>query len=195
MKVLEIFKSIQGEGSQMGRVCAFIRTQGCNLSCPWCDTKESWGVGHAKEMTPKEIGDAIEALGVEFVVITGGEPTIQPDLRDVVRELHLLGVYVAIETNGTNPVWDEVDWVACSPKPQSGYMVGCRANELKYVVTKGFNAEIAIPKHVREAYAGRIWLQPNGYDMTDTWKMAYELAQADHRLRVGVQLHKIMEVK
>ena len=195
MKVLEIFKSIQGEGRNMGRACAFVRTQGCNLSCPWCDTKESWGNGSAKEMTPKEIGDAIAALGVDFVVITGGEPTIQPDLQDVVRELHLIGVRVAIETNGTNPVCSGVDWVACSPKPQSGYAINCCADELKFVVTKGFDAEVAIPERVRQAYTGRIWLQPNGYDMADTWKMAYELAQADPRLRVGVQLHKLMEVR
>lgn len=195
MKVLEIFKSVQGEGAQMGRVCAFVRTQGCNLSCPWCDTKESWGAGNATEMTPEEIALKVSALGVDFVVITGGEPTIQPDLAEVMRALHLCGMFVAIETNGTNPTPRGMDWVVCSPKPQSGYVINCGANELKYVVTKDFVADKAIPEVIRKQYSGHIWLQPDGYNMKEMWKKAYDIAQNDSRLRVGAQLHKLMEVR
>ena len=77
MKVIEIFESIQGEGVHIGKAVTFLRLAGCNLHCPWCDTKESWGdVG--EEMTIAEILEKVNSYRSSIVVITGGEPTIQP---------------------------------------------------------------------------------------------------------------------
>jgi hypothetical protein len=66
---------------------------------------------------------------------------------------------------------------------------------LKYVVTEDFEAAAAIPETIRNLYAGKIWLQPDGNDMQNMWNKAYHLAMEDPRLRVGVQLHKLLEVK
>ena len=60
---------------------------------------------------------------------------------------------------------------------------------------KHFDDMEAIPEEVRDRYAGLIWLQPEGGDMMHSWKNATTLVAADDRLRVGVQLHKVMEVK
>lgn len=194
LPIVEIFDSIQGEGYHMGEMVTFIRTSGCNLACPWCDTKESWGMESAKDMTISEI---MEQVHFEKVVITGGEPTIHGALEVLIATLKQNDCYVCIETNGTNPVSCLVDWVTCSPKPGTGYFIHphLRPDELKYVVADDFDDMLAIPEEIRDRYAGLIWLQPEGGNMKISWQNCNTLVAADDRLRVGVQLHKIMEVK
>lgn len=194
--VMEIFRSIQGEGIHLGRVVTFIRLAGCNLRCPWCDTKTSWKTG-IKTMPVSAILEKVE-LGCP-VVITGGEPTIHTNLQDLITMLHANGSFVSIETNGTNYVPWNVDWITCSPKPpKHAINPVVRPNELKYVVTEDFDADKAIPKEIRHCYEGFIWLQPDGTNdetMHKMWDKCLKLAEQDRRLRVGVQLHKIMEVQ
>lgn len=197
MKVIEIFESIQGEGHWMGTPVVFIRLARCNLHCPWCDTKESWGdVG--TEMSIDEIVKTVNTFGIKQVVITGGEPTIHPELNDltkVLKERH----YVCLETNGTNHVsWeDEFNWITCSPKPESNYTIACACDEIKLVITEDFDEAVLerIVKEHRESGIP-IWLQPDGYNMQAMWKRCYELAMKYPKyVRVGVQLHKLMEVR
>lgn len=196
MKLVEIFSSIQGEGAHLGMPCVFIRTQGCNLHCDFCDTKESWGNKAKLDMSVGDIVKEVQKYNVPLVVITGGEPCIQPTLQDLVDQLSIRGYAVAIETNGTQET-PQGAWITCSPKEEADYKISpfCKPNELKYVVTSTFDAEKAIPSGIRKLYAGNIWLQPEGSDMMNMWKKCMLIAEADPRLRVGVQLHKIMEVK
>ena len=113
MKINEIFYSLQGEGHFTGRAAVFIRLAGCNLKCPFCDTD----FHNYTEMTELEIVDAVTALNKEcrFVVITGGEPTIQ-DCTQLISFLHLEGYVVAMESNGTHKPPFNVDWLTISPK-------------------------------------------------------------------------------
>lgn len=197
MQVAEIFSSIQGEGNFLGVPATFIRFMGCNLKCPFCDTKKTWGDNpESADMSINEILCTVLSYDNSLVVLTGGEPTLQPELQDLVDRLKVHDLYVAIETNGTQPT-PQVDWVTCSPKEDANYNINilCRANELKYVITPEFNADVAIPEEIRKLYAGKIWLQPEGSDMQNMWKKCYELAMSDSRLRVGAQLHKLMEVE
>lgn len=201
MFIREIFASIQGEGNFLGLPCVFVRTQGCNLKCSFCDTKETWGNDSANvtEMTPHEVVESIKLLskGISLVVLTGGEPCLQKDIQDVVDMLIVEGFTVAMETNGTQETPQGIHWVTASPKPDANYRISpvCRPNELKYVVTENFDSEEVITEGIREAYAGKIWLQPDGYNMQAMWQRCYDIAMHDPRLRVGVQLHKLMEVK
>lgn len=196
MKLVEIFSSIQGEGAHLGMPCVFIRTQSCNLHCSFCDTKESWGNKAKLDMSVEDIVKEVQKYNVPLVVITGGEPCIQPTLQDLVDQLSIKGYAVAIETNGTQET-PQGAWITCSPKEEADYKISpfCKPNELKYVVTSTFDAKKAIPSGIRKLYAGNIWLQPEGSDMVNMWKKCMLIAEADPRLRVGVQLHKIMEVK
>jgi organic radical activating enzyme len=199
MKVLEIFESIQGEGSFIGSPVTFVRFPGCNLSCPWCDTKESWAAGNGTDYTVDSLVEELCAPEKKsrIIVFTGGEPCLQKDLPELIDQLSLRGKFLCIETNATQEVPQGIDWVVASPKPQADYTINslCKPNELKYVVTEDFDAEKAIPETIRSMYAGKIWLQPDGNDMQNMWTRAYHLAIADPRLRVGVQLHKLMEVR
>ena len=110
-KVNEIFYSLQGEGRNTGRAAVFIRFAGCNLRCSFCDTEfDSY-----REMSAEEIVDAISVWPSRFVVLTGGEPTLQVD-DAFVDLLHQHGYEVAMESNGTRPAPRNLDWLTVSPK-------------------------------------------------------------------------------
>lgn len=78
MNVIEIFSSIDGEGSRQGLLTTFLRLHDCNIRCSYCDTTYSYGIDSTfTEMTVQEVADAIESLGNHRITITGGEPLLQ----------------------------------------------------------------------------------------------------------------------
>jgi 7-carboxy-7-deazaguanine synthase len=185
--IIEIFDSIQGEGSWMGIPVSFIRFAGCNLHCSFCDTKDSWNSGSM--MTIEQIIDQIHQ---NHIVLTGGEPTLF-DLKPLILKLkQRKNQKIAIETNGTNEIKGDIDWIVCSPKPDAHYMIKCQPNELKYVVDEIFTIDV-IPTE----YRGKIpiWLQPNNQNLQESIKKSYILVMQNNFLRLGAQLHKIYELK
>ncbi|SKB00285.1 Organic radical activating enzyme [Caloramator quimbayensis] len=191
-KISEIFSSVQGEGSYLGCPASFIRLAGCNLRCSWCDTDFSLKY----VMTTQEIIDKIK---YEKVIITGGEPTIY-DLKPLLLELKKRGKVTMLETNGTNPTDDIrhlIDWIVCSPKPEKNWTINerCIFDELKYVVDGQFNPDKHIPKEIKEKYKDRIWLQIESSNFAVLAKEAFTFVMNDSALRVGLQLHKIIDVK
>ena len=113
MKVNEIFYSLQGEGHYTGTPAVFVRFAGCNLRCWFCDTDFEKG----DEMSEDEIVEAVLQYPTRYVVITGGEPTLQIT-ASLCDKLHAHGLYLMMETNGTRPLPEgcKVDWITCSPK-------------------------------------------------------------------------------
>ena len=110
----EIFYSLQGEGFHTGRPAVFVRFAGCNLRCPFCDTDFS----HSEPMTAEQIARRVFDYSTHphtLIVLTGGEPSLQVD-NELVDALHAHQQTVTIETNGTRPVPDNIDWVTLSPK-------------------------------------------------------------------------------
>lgn len=111
-KINEIFYSLQGEGHHTGYPSVFIRFSGCNLQCPFCDTHHNDGVA----MSDTDIIRAINLYKADWVVLTGGEPSLWID-SDFIRLIkQATGKKVAIETNGTNVLPEGIDWVTVSPK-------------------------------------------------------------------------------
>lgn len=106
LKVNEIFKSIQGESTLAGQPTIFIRLQGCNLRCSWCDTKYSWKEDKGKMLSVKEIFDECDSVGMTgFICITGGEPLLQREgVRELVDRLVVEGQIISVETNGGVPI-------------------------------------------------------------------------------------------
>lgn len=101
MKVVEIFKSIDGEGIRAGFPVTFIRLAGCNLRCEYCDTTYSYDVSKAKEMTISEILASVSSLNCKRITLTGGEPLIHDSVEGLIRMLVRRGYEVNIETNGS----------------------------------------------------------------------------------------------
>lgn len=83
MRIIEIFRSKQGEGPNAGKEAVFLRTAYCNLRCSWCDTKYSWFGGI--NMSINEVYSAIMRVGgdVRHLVVTGGEPLLW--LRELIH--------------------------------------------------------------------------------------------------------------
>jgi len=187
----EIFYSLQGEGYYTGEPAVFVRFSGCNLACEWCDTDHRKGT----EMTAAEIGVACknalpENRGTKnmLLVLTGGEPALQVDF-ELIRTLRLLGFYIAIETNGTHEIPDDIDWITLSPKAGSKLAIDF-ADEVKVVYTS------ESPEHWRKKIQCHNWfLQPldNGNSTNINETTAYVLTHPDWKL--SLQTQKILHIR
>jgi 7-carboxy-7-deazaguanine synthase len=116
LKIAELFYSIQGEGSLVGVPSVFIRTSGCNLRCGWCDTPYTSWQPEGEDLTLEQIMDTVKAHAARYVVVTGGEPMIAPDIVALTERLRGLGLHITLETAGTvfQPV--ACDLMSISPK-------------------------------------------------------------------------------
>jgi 7-carboxy-7-deazaguanine synthase len=99
LRITEIFHSIQGESTQAGRRCSFVRLTGCNLRCVWCDTAYAFEGG--RDVAIPEIVREVESHGATLVLVTGGEPLAQPAVHDLMEALLAAGKEVMIETGGS----------------------------------------------------------------------------------------------
>lgn len=111
LKVNEIFYSLQGEGANAGQAVIFIRLSGCNLNCPFCDTKHEKG----NLMTLEEIQEEIVKHPSNRIIWTGGEPTLQLTTNAVLF-FYRQGYWQGLETNGTQPLPEGLNWITISPK-------------------------------------------------------------------------------
>ena len=156
-KVNDIFYSIQGEGVNTGRAAVFVRFALCNRRCPFCDTDFSL----YSEMTADDIAAAVAAATTNdngnppttllpMVILTGGEPALQVD-KTLIDTLHDKGYYIAIETNGSLPLPQGIDWVTVSPKGETAVK---ECDELKVI----FTDEASVDSHGIQAQ--HLLLQP-----------------------------------
>ena len=99
--VVEHFASINGEGVRAGELAVFVRFRGCNLDCSYCDTRWANDVNaKAAKMSVSDIVKAVEDVKIDNVTLTGGEPLLQKDIRELIHLLLQAGLQVEIETNG-----------------------------------------------------------------------------------------------
>lgn len=104
-KVVEYFVSINGEGARAGQLALFIRFQGCNLNCAYCDTRWANETNASyTDMSAKELVDLAISRQVHNVTLTGGEPLLQKDVDVLIAGLMQQGIRVEIETNGTQQI-------------------------------------------------------------------------------------------
>jgi len=117
MIINEIFYSLQGEGFLAGVPSVFVRLAGCPLRCRWCDTKYAWDQRAGQDYSIAEIVQTIQQWPCKFIVITGGEPMINSDLPQLVRQLKAADKHITIETAGIAYIPDmPCDLMSISPK-------------------------------------------------------------------------------
>ena len=187
MKIVEIFSSIEGEGSRSGYLCTFIRKYGCNLRCSYCDSQYACTEQNYIEMSVQEIMDKVHELGNSFITITGGEPLYTDgsdnyfsELRELVSNLSKEGYFINIETNGSiSPLNDfddlnvfyTIDY-KCSGSGMEDRMLDCGdwsslfeygGNVLKFVVGSVEEIEKAdklVRTHIENPQYCSIYLSP-----------------------------------
>jgi len=203
----EIFYTLQGEGAQAGRAAVFCRFTGCNLwsgresdrasaICSFCDTDfvGTNGPGGGKFESATEVVRAVtakwphRAAGTPpFVVCTGGEPLLQID-KVLIDAFHAAGMEIALETNGTLPVPEGLDWICVSPKGNSR-LVLTSGDELKLV----FPQQHAIPDTYENLNFRHFLLQPMDGPMRDiNARLARDYCLAHPRWRLSLQIHKLL---
>lgn len=151
----EIFYSIQGESTQVGRPSVFVRLMGCPLRCKYCDTEYAFYEG--KRYSFDDIFAQIEAFPTKLVEVTGGEPLAQPNVLPFMKELVDRGYEVMIETSGAFPIDDihpQVRIILDIKTPGSGELARMRweniavlkkgYDEVKFVVTSKSDFDFAV---------------------------------------------------
>jgi 7-carboxy-7-deazaguanine synthase len=189
VRINDIYLTLQGEGALTGTPMLLVRTHGCSVGCPWCDTKETWvnqgtvdTVGElldlprpnptSWEASPQRVAQAVLGLmpdAITWVLLTGGEPGEQEadELREFVGHLHEAGKRIAVETSGTalGP-WDVVDHVCVSPKinmPGGRVVLAsvvAQAHELKCVIGREQDVQVLDEFLVGNPTPGQVFLQP-----------------------------------
>ena len=205
--VKETFRTLQGEGRQAGRAAVFLRFSRCNLwsgreadrgeaVCRFCDTDfvgtdgPGGGVFRGAESLAAHVA-AIWGAGREhrFVVCTGGEPALQLD-TELVDALHAEGFEVAVETNGTLPLPDGLDWVCVSPKAGT-VLVVTDGDECKLV----FPQEGIDPADLEDLAFDHFLLSPmDGSDVARATEAAVAYCLAHPRWRLSMQTHKFLGI-
>ena len=207
--VKEIFFTLQGEGANTGRAAVFCRFTGCNLwtgrevdrthaVCQFCDT-DFVGISPdgGRFADAAALADAVAAQwpagdrdGERFVVCTGGEPLLQLD-TDLIDALHARGFVVAVETNGTQPAPEGLDWICVSPKVGAD-LVLTRGSELKLV----FPQKGAEPERFEKLAFDHWYLQPmDGPDRDANTRAAVKYCLAHPRWRLSLQTHKALGIR
>lgn len=134
LKINEIFFSIQGEGSNQGRPCVFIRLTGCNLRCAYCDTSYAFSEGTL--MSTGEIFQKIKSFDCKLIEITGGEPLMQNEVTDLMDFLCEKNYEIMIETNGSrliDKINKQVKIILDFKCPSSGMFHHNNFDNLKYL--------------------------------------------------------------
>lgn len=195
-KINEIFYSLQGEGRHAGVPSVFIRFSGCNLKCPFCDTRHEEGI----MMTDLQIIKEVNRYPADWIILTGGEPSLFIDNEFVVRLKESTGKKIAIETNGTHPVPQEIDWVTVSPKDGiagNAPVIISRADEIKVVdVGQPLDPYFHLPCRSEKT---RMYLQPcyveDKRERESNSRRTIARVMSDPRWTLSVQLHRFLNIE
>ncbi len=201
--VNEIFRSVQGEGTRAGSICAFVRLTGCNLRCNWCDTRYAWDDGR-----PMEIADVLARLAelhCPLVEVTGGEPLLQSGATELLERLCDENYEVLLETNGSyniSSVDSRVVRIVDFKCPSSGhvsankwinveYLTG--RDEVKFVIADRDDFDFAVEALREHDLSGicTVIFSPL-WNAMDTAVLAGWLIEEGLDVRLGLQLHKII---
>ena len=189
-ELVEIFESLQGEGRNTGRPCVFVRFAGCNLACPWCDTDVSRRFSASLSDLMRELA----GYRARSVILTGGEPTVQEGMPELVAALKEAGWWIGVETNATGePAWLAfVDYVACSPKAEFPDSVRLtRADEVRVVASSEDVAQFC--RAVKERIAATdYYVSPCERDGQVDFATAKAVLGKLEGWSLSVQLHKLL---
>jgi 7-carboxy-7-deazaguanine synthase len=206
--VKEIFYTLQGEGMRAGRPAVFCRFTGCNLwtgrekdrsqaICKFCDTDfvgtdgSMGGKFEAAEDLASRINE-FWPVGYQYryVVLTGGEPLLQVD-SILIDALHKLDFEIAVETNGTIPAPEGIDWLCVSPKAGAPWLQRS-GDELKLV----YPQNCLSPEDLEFVDFRYYLIQPmDGPSARENTELAINYCKSNPRWQLSIQTHKILSIR
>jgi 7-carboxy-7-deazaguanine synthase len=202
LTVHELYVSIQGESTHVGRPCVFVRLSACDLRCRWCDTPYAFTGG--RKMAVDDVVAAVVAFACPLVEITGGEPLLQADTVTLTERLIAGGHQVLIETGGHLPIDDLPDEaivildVKCPGSGEAGRMhwpnldVVSASDEVKFVIADRADFEYAcevVARHRLDARTAAVLFSPvHGALAPDV--LARWILEARVPVRLQLQAHK-----
>ena len=204
LTVNEIFFSIQGESSYVGRPCVFVRLTGCDLRCTWCDTPYAFDEGLKRSV--QDVVSEVDKYECPLVEITGGEPLLQEDVYTLMKSLLVSGKTVLLETGGhldTSRVPPDVVKVVDVKCPGSGESARVDVrnldrllphDEVKFVIgdrpdyeyARGFLRTHSLPDRCRWILFSPVHGELNAEKLAE-WVLADHLP-----VRIQIQLHKYL---
>ena len=205
LNISEIFYSLQGESSYSGYPCVFIRLAECNLRCAYCDTQYAFGKGQS--MAISSILQEVGKHPFKLVEITGGEPLFQDDVLDLISILHAQQYTILLETNGSLYLGDVPDYVikiVDIKAPGSGMQDSFMKwnlkflqahDELKFVLT-GYHDYLFALDFLKQhdPQVAAIHFAPVT-DLLDPHSLAQWMLDDGVNARLGLQLHKLLNLK
>lgn len=195
LPLMEAFYTIQGEGYHAGRAAFFIRTAGCDVGCVWCDVKESWDKDTHPKVKIQAIIDRVKESKTDFVVITGGEPTMY-NLTPLTRALKEIGMEIAIETSGAYPIHGEIDWICLSPKKfkpplEENFK---RANELKMIAFNKHDFKWAKELQPKVNHQCKLYIQPEWDKQNEMLPLIIDFVKNNVDWNISLQTHKYLNI-
>jgi 7-carboxy-7-deazaguanine synthase len=200
MRITEIFFSIQGESSHVGRPCVFVRLTGCNLRCTWCDSEYTFTGG--ERMSLDDVMARVKSYGCKLVEVTGGEPLAQAEAFTLIERLCDEGFEVLIETSGSidiTPVDPRAKLILDVKLPGSGEASKNRwenlehlrpHDEVKFVIADREDYEFAKRVIEERKLAGRTLLFSPVWGRMDMKALAEWMLADRVPARFQTQLHK-----
>lgn len=193
--LMEAFFTIQGEGFHSGRAAFFIRTAGCDVGCVWCDVKESWDENAHPVVSIQDIVDQVKASKTDFVVITGGEPTMY-NLEPLTKALKEIGMEIAIETSGAYPITGEIDWICLSPKKfkyplEENY---AKADELKMIIFNKHDFKWSAELKEKVKPTCKLYLQTEWDKSDEMLPLIIDYVKENIEWNISLQTHKYLNI-
>lgn len=193
--VVSHFYTVQGEGVWSGHSAYFIRLAGCDVGCPWCDTKESWSTDGHPVISVAELMHAAHSSAAKIVVVTGGEPTMH-DLAPLTTGLAEIGCLLHLETSGAYALSGSFDWVTLSPKkykpPVQSIYESC--DELKVVVVHKSDFDWAELHRARCREDVNLMLQPE-WNSPHMIESIVDYVKQNPDWAISLQTHKYLNIQ
>ena len=195
LPVMEEFYSLQGEGFNTGQAAYFIRIGGCDVSCSWCDIRESWNAGLYPPVETDGVIERAVKYPAKAVVITGGEP-LNYNLDYLSRGLKEQGIKIFIETSGSQPLSGTPDWICLSPKQSSPPLdeIYSRADELKVIIADETGFRWAEENMGRAGVNCHLYLQPEWSQRNAIIPLIVNYIKEHPRWKISLQSHKYMRI-
>ncbi|MBL7032708.1 MAG: radical SAM protein [Candidatus Delongbacteria bacterium] len=206
LKIAELFLSLQGEGQSSGLPTIFIRLAGCNLRCSYCDT--AWARDTTKsgtEMSIDAILRKVQQWDCSEVMVTGGEPLLQPVVNALLQVLLAAGYRLTLETNGsfdlgaTPPaVIRSVDVKTPGSGEQGSLLLSNlellrKKDQIKFVCVSGDDVDwsLAFVREYNLTDRCNVILQP-AWSKLPLTELARSVITSGLPVRLGLQLHKLI---